>query len=65
MTKQDEIIIKVKGWLKPWVRLIAFTILIVAAAYGVRQALDTLQDPVRDGLTVIFTFLLAWIVSPE
>lgn len=64
MTKK-ELNNKTQASLKLVVRYGAFILLVLFAAYGIRHALSTLQDSIRDGLTVIFTFLLAWTFSQK
>lgn len=64
MTKK-ELSKKTQDSVKFAVRALAFVLLVAFAAYGIRHMLDVLDSGIRDVLTVIFTFLLAYVYSSK
>lgn len=51
-----------KKWYKKVVKAVAFLLLFTMAAYGCRQLLATLQEPVAYGITAFFMAALLYIL---
>ncbi len=41
---------------------IAYIVLLTSSAYGIRKLLETIQDPIAIGLTILFVLGLAFIL---